>query len=96
MYQLEWTQYSKEDYYKLDGRQKIFVDKVLNRIISLGMAAGQPLSGNLLYCNNFKNRKTGLRVVFREIDGKLQIIQIVAMGKRDKNEMYKTAEQRLD
>ncbi|MFX4304203.1 addiction module toxin RelE [Exiguobacterium sp. A1_3_1] len=96
MYQLEWTQYSKEDYYKLDGRQKIFVDKVLNRIISLGMAAGQPLSGNLLYCNNFKNRKTRLRVVFREIDGKLQIIQIVAMGKRDKNEMYKTAEQRLD
>jgi len=38
----------------------------------------------------------GLRVVFREIDGKLQIIQIVAMGKRDKDEMYKTAEQRLD
>jgi len=47
LHQIEWTQYSKEDYDNLDGSQKIFVDKALNRIISLGMAAGQPLSGNL-------------------------------------------------
>ncbi|WP_426273560.1 type II toxin-antitoxin system RelE family toxin [Exiguobacterium sp. R-17] len=96
MYQLEWTQYSKEDYDNLDGSQKIFVDKALNRIISLGMAAGQPLSGNLAHCNKLKNRKMGLRVVFREVEGKLQIIQIVAIGKRDKDEIYKMAEQRLD
>ncbi|WP_373954948.1 hypothetical protein QNN95_16100 (plasmid) [Exiguobacterium acetylicum] len=38
----------------------------------------------------------GLRVIFREIEGKLQIIQIVAIGKRDKDEIYKMAEQRLD
>ncbi|WP_214770846.1 addiction module toxin RelE [Exiguobacterium sp. s133] len=96
MYQLEWTQYSKGDYDDLDGSQKIFVDKALERIISKGMEAGQPLNGNLSHCNKLKNRKMGLRVVFREVEGKLQIIQIVAIGKRDKDEIYKIAEKRLD
>lgn len=68
----------------------------MNRIISVGMAVGRPLSGNLSHCNKLKNRKMGLRVVFREVDGKLQSIQIVAIGKRDKDEIYKTAEKRLD
>ncbi|MGE6416041.1 hypothetical protein ACQKDD_17910 [Planococcus kocurii] len=46
MYQLEWTQYSKEDYEQLDGNQKIFVHKALNRIKLRGMEAGQSLHGN--------------------------------------------------
>ncbi len=95
MYQIEWTQYSKGDYDDLDGSQKIFVDKALDRIISKGMEAGQPLNGSLSHCNKLKNRKMGLRVVFREVEGKLQIIQIVAIGKRDKDEIYKIAEKRL-
>lgn len=74
MYPFEWKQYSKEDYDNLDGSQKVFVDKVLNCIISVAMEAGQPLSGNLAHCNNLKNRKMRLRVIFREVEGKIQIV----------------------
>ena len=67
MYQIEWTEYSRDDYDKLDGSQKIFVDKALNCIKLRGMDAGQPLHGALTQCNKLKNKKIGLRVIFREV-----------------------------
>lgn len=95
MYQLEWTQYSKEDYEQLDGSQKIFVNKALDRIQLRGMDAGQALHGNLANCNKLKNKKMGLRIIFREAQGTIEVIQIVAIGKRDKEKIYKMAEERL-
>ncbi|AQQ55404.1 type II toxin-antitoxin system RelE family toxin [Planococcus lenghuensis] len=95
MYQLEWTQYSKEDYEQLDGSQKIFVNKALDRIKLRGMEAGQALHGNLAKCNKLKNKKMGLRIIFREAEETIQVIQIVAIGKRDKEKIYKMAEDRL-
>ena len=95
MYQLEWTQYSKDDYEQLDGSQKIFVNKALDRIKLRGMEAGQPLQGNLAQCNKLKNKKMGLRIIFRNVEGTIQVIQIVAIGRRDKEKIYKTAEDRL-
>ena len=95
MYQLEWTQYSKEDYEQLDGSQKIFVNKALDRIKLRGMEAGQSLHGNLAQCNKLKNKKMGLRIIFREVEGTIQVIQIVAIGKRDKEKIYQMAEERL-
>ncbi|MBT2571496.1 addiction module toxin RelE [Planococcus sp. ISL-110] len=95
MYLLEWTQYSKEDYEQLDGSQNIFVNKALDRIKLRGMEAGQSLHGNLSQCNKLKNKKMGLRIIFREAEGTIQVIQIVATGKRDKEKIYKLAEERL-
>lgn len=96
MHQIEWTEYSKKDYDNLDGSQKVFVDKALNRIKLYGMDAGQPLHGALSQCNKLKNRKMGLRIIFREVQGKFEVIQIVVIGKRDKNAVYKIAENRLN
>lgn len=96
MYQIEWTEYSRDDYDKLDGSQKIFVDKALNRIKMYGMDAGQPLHGALAKCNKLKNKKMGLRVIFRESQGKIEVIQVVVIGKRDKKAVYKTAESRIN
>ncbi|ANU10903.1 addiction module toxin RelE [Planococcus antarcticus DSM 14505] len=95
MYQLEWTQYSKEDYEQLDGSQKIFVNKALDRIQLRSMDAGQSLHGNLANCNKLKNKEMGLRIIFREAQGTIEVIQIVAIGKRDKEKIYKMAEERL-
>ena len=95
MYQLEWTQYSKDDYEQLDGSQKIFVNKALDRIKLRGMEAGQSLHGTLAQRNKLKNKKMGLRIIFREVEGIIQVIQIVAIGKRDKEKIYKMAEERL-
>ena len=95
MYQLEWTQYSKEDYDQLDGSQKIFINKALDQIKLRGMEAGQPLHGSLAQCNKLKNKRMGLRIIFREVQERIEVIQIVAIGKRDKEKIYKMAEDRL-
>ena len=95
MYQIQWTEYSKDDYEKLDGSQKVFVDKALDRIKLRGMKAGHPLRGNLAGCNRLKNNRMGLRVIFREIEGKVEVIQIVVIGKRGNNEVYNIASTRL-
>lgn len=95
MHQIEWTEYSRDDYDKLDGSQKVFVDKAINRIKLRGMDAGQPLHGALAQCNKLKNKKMGLRVIFREAQGKFEVIQVVVIGKRDKETVYKIAENRI-
>ena len=72
------------------------VAKDLDRIKLRGMAASQPLHGSLAQCNKLKNNKMGLRVIFREVHGKVEVIQIVVIGKRDKKTVYKIAENRLN
>ena len=94
-YEITWTQYSKSDYLNLDGSQRVFVDKALVRIRERGMDAGQPLSGELMGCNKLKNKQMGLRIVFRQTDAYVEIIQIVAIGKRDSSEVYTEAGARL-
>ena len=37
----------------------------------------------------------GLRVIFREVQGKFEVIQVVIIGKRDKETVYKIAENRI-
>lgn len=96
MHQIEWTEYSKDDYDNLDGSQKVFVDKAIKRIKLRGMDAGQPLHGALAQCNKLKNKKMGLRVIFREVQGKFEVIQVVVIGKRDNKTVYKTAENRIN
>lgn len=95
LYQISWTEYSKDDYKKLDGSQKIFVDKAIDRIKIYGMNSGQRLSGNLAACNKLKNKRMGLRIIFKEEEGKVEVIQIVVIGKRNNNEVYKSAKSRL-
>jgi mRNA interferase RelE/StbE len=91
VFELEWTEYSKADYDSLEGSQLVFVDKALDRIRLLGMQAGTPLTGVLAGCRRLKHRKLGLRVVFRQSEKGIQIVQIVAIGKREDSAVYKQA-----
>ncbi|AYM02031.1 addiction module toxin RelE [Levilactobacillus yiduensis] len=94
-YQLTYLPAAWQDYQHLDGSQKVFVDKGLARIRILGMRAGQPLAGELSHCHKLKNKRLGLRIVFRQVDQQIQVIQIVAIGQRADKRVYHTAEQRL-
>ena len=94
-FELEWTEYSKADYDSLDGSQLIFVDKALNRIRLLGMEAGVPLTRELIGCRKLKHRKLGLRIVFRQSEKGIQIIQIVAIGSRGDSVVYNQSKARL-
>ena len=71
----------EKEYQKLDGSQR---------------RLGTPLHGVLAGCKKIKWRKAGLRMVFRiREDGTVEIAEIVAIGRRDRSEVYKTAAERL-
>ena len=95
-YELSFFDEAEEDYQRLDGSQLVFVDKGLNRIRAKGMKAGAPCHGNLEGCNKLKNRKMGLRIVFRQDKGKINIISIVAIGYRRRSKVYKEAFNRIN
>lgn len=96
MYKLEFLPEAKKEKDKLEGSVLVFVEKGLNRIKVLGMQAGQPLHGKLAGCHKLKNKRLGLRIVFRSSPNGIEIIQIVAIGKRDKLTVYRDAEKRIN
>jgi mRNA interferase RelE/StbE len=46
-------------------------------------------------CRKLKHKKLGLRVIFRQSSEGIEIIEIVVIGKREDDEAYKTAIERL-
>lgn len=94
-YKVELTQKAEKDYHKLDNSQRYHIKRSFERIETLGMQAGQPLSGALAGCRKLKHKKLGLRVIFRQTDTGIEIIEVVAIGKREDSKIYKIAEKRL-
>lgn len=95
-YKITYLPEAQEEYKSLEGNALTFVNKGLTRIKAFGMQAGQPLHGKLINCRKLKNKKLGLRIVFRQDKNCIRIINIVAIGKRRRNKVYKEAEQRLE
>ncbi|GEN51647.1 hypothetical protein APE02nite_23120 [Alkalibacterium pelagium] len=79
----------------MDGSQKILVRKSIAKIQSYGMEVGQPLKGELSGCRKLKHKKAGLRIVFRESKKGLEIIQVIAIGKRENQDVYHAAADRI-
>jgi len=90
-----FTEFSRLDYRSLDGSQKKQVLKSLIKIEEYGMNAGQALHGNLWDCRKLKHKKLGLRVIFRQSETGIEIIEIVTIGKREDDEVYDIAAKRL-
>jgi mRNA interferase RelE/StbE len=67
----------------------------LIKIEENGMNTGQPLYGVLWDCRKLKHKKLGLRVIFRQSPEGIEIIEIVVIGKREDDEVYETAIERL-
>lgn len=95
MYSIEFLEEAKEDYKGLDGSQRKLVDKSLKRIKERGMEAGEALHGDLAGCRKLKHKKAGLRVIFRQSAKGLEVVQIIAIGKRSDSEVYNTANTRI-
>lgn len=94
-YTVRFTSDSKKDFETLDGSEKIQIRKSIAKIEKHGMNIGLPLRGDLSGCNKLVHKRAGLRVVFREEANGIEIIDIVAIGKRSDLEVYKMAEERL-
>lgn len=94
-YKVEFIEEANQDFKNLDRSQQILIRKSILKIEKYGMQTGEPLRGKLAGCRKLKHKKAGLRVVFRETKKGLEIIQILAIGKRSDKEVYKSATKRL-
>lgn len=95
-YIVKFTDKSRKDYQDLDGSQKKQILKSLQKIEENGMQTGQELQGKLSDCRKLKHRKLGLRVIFKQSEIGIEIIEIVVVGKREENEVYEEAVKRLN
>jgi len=98
MYELAWFKQADIEYQKLDGSQKIQVNKGLQRIKNLGMDAGKKLEKkkyDLSMCREIKMKRLGLRIVFKQSTKGIEIIDIVVIGRRTDDEVFKEAAKRL-
>lgn len=95
-YQVKFTDSSAQDYRKLDNSQKKQVLKSLLKIEQNGLNVGEQLKGKLKDCRKLKHKRLGLRIIFKEGDLGMEIIEIVVIGKRAGNDVYKSAEKRLN
>ena len=94
-YTPKFTDLSRKDYDTLDGSRKKQILKSLLKVEEYGMEAGQPLHGKLWDCRKLKHKNLGLRVIFKQSDEGIEIIEIVTIGKRENSEVYDVAVERL-
>lgn len=80
----------EKEYQKLDGSQRRLVRIAVAKLKTRADEIGTPLHGELAGCKKIKWRNAGLRMVFRiREDGMVEIAEIVAIGRRDRSEVYR-------
>lgn len=94
-FELLFLEEAKKDYARLDNSQRLHINKSFKKLQSVGGQAGEALRGRLKGYRKIKHRRLGLRVVFRQLEDRIEIIEIVAIGKRSDNEIYQIAESRI-
>ena len=100
VYQIEFIAEATTDYKTLDGSLKAKVDKKLEELSAnpfLGDKLGNKFGINLAgFLKLYVDRKR-IRIVYRLISPeKVEIIEIWGIGKREKEEIYRTIGKRLD
>ena len=83
-------------YLSLDGSVRAMVDKGIARLALRADEIGKPLAGLLAGCRELKFRTDGIRVVYRIRDGHVEVVQIIAIGARDKGRVFDLAARRMD
>ncbi len=89
-------------YQKLNNSVVELVDKCLEELTMRADEIGKPLgntnNAKLAGCKEIKLRKSGLRIIFRITGEKVEVLTIVliaAIARREGNQVFKLAEERL-
>ena len=97
--EIEFIQESAIEYKSLDGSVKILADKILEKLEKnpfLGEKLGNKNNIDLTgYYKLYFNRKKH-RIVYRIVKNEIEIIEIWGIGKRDKMEIYKAVNKRIE
>lgn len=90
---------AKVEWFNLDGHQKKFVSKALQRIeengADIGDALGKKRNIDLTGYRKVKLRKLGIRIVYRVVDSTIEVTEIIAIGDRKDEEVYREAFARI-
>lgn len=89
-FKIEWHPLASKDYKNLDGSQRIQIDKALKKLLQLGGIAGEELQGNLKGYRRLKQKRLGLRIIFK-VDKTTGLIGIITIGKPNIDQLYKKA-----
>ncbi len=93
IYKLVFKQDAKKEWDKLDATTRsLFVKRLKERITNPHVTSAR-LSG-MKNCYKIKLRRAGYRLVYQVRDKEL-IVSVVAIGKRERNQVYKTAIKRV-
>lgn len=97
-YRVELHPDAVNDFDKLDGSIRKEVAKKIDALINnpfLGKPLGNKFGINLTGFYKLYISKKKYRIVYRLIGDYLEVIEIIAIGKREKGEVYKMAFKRL-
>lgn len=91
---------ASEDYKRLDGSQRKWVEEAIKRCAKADGQIGEPLANTSIAklhgCKKLKNQRLGLRIVFRvNVQDGLDVIEIIFIGKREDFIVYQDAGKRL-
>lgn len=84
-----------KEYQDLDGSVRAMVDKGLARLALRADQIGKPLGGALAGCRELKFRADGIRIIYRIVGERLEVVEIIAIGARDKGRVFDEAERRI-
>lgn len=92
-YKLEFLKSAKKEWDKLDSNNKNqFTKKLAERLITPDIQKDR-LSG-ITNCYKIKLKASGYRLVYKIIEDRI-IVQVIAVGKRDKERIYELAQHRI-
>jgi mRNA interferase RelE/StbE len=98
-FEVVFIEEAQKDYKKLDGSIKKLVNVALAKMEERADELGEDLTSkhgvNLIGCRKIKFRKAGIRLVYRIVENKAEIAEIIIVGKREDNEVYQEAYKRL-
>lgn len=86
----------EKEYFALDGSVRVMVDKGIARLALRADEIGKPLLGRLAGCRELIFRVDGIRVIYRIRGSRIEVVQIIAIGARDKGRVFDIAAKRLD
>ena len=87
---------AEKEFRALDGATRAMVAKGLARLRVHGDEIGKPLGGALQGCRELKFRADGIRIIYRIAAGCIEVIEVIAIGKRDKGRVFDVAARRVE
>ncbi|MFX3619125.1 MAG: hypothetical protein ACE3JK_16600 [Sporolactobacillus sp.] len=86
---------AEKEFKQLEGSVRSLVEKAYRKLEYRADEIGKQLSGHLSKCKEIKFRRIGIRIIFRIVHGQAQIVQIVAINRREDGKAFEIAKDRL-